>query len=442
MSDLDTGTTAPAPARAVAEPANDDADRGILDDLAALAPARLPTDEAHRTADEDEQRETVTINLGPHHPSTHGVLRLITELDGETVVSVRPVTGYLHTGIEKQAEQKTYWQAIPVLERADYLSYHHNELVFCRAAERLLDLEVPRKARWLRVLFCELQRMQSHFVWFGTSALDIGAMSPVFWAFAQRDRILELFEMTGGQRMHPHYFQVGGVQDDVPRGFYRKASEFLAEIADRVDEWDGLLTHNKIWTERTIGVGVMTADECLLYGVTGPRLRAAGLPWDLRKDMPYEAYGEFEFDIPTFTGGDVYDSYRIRIAEIRQSLDICRQVIDGMPEGPFIADDRKVVLPPRHELHTSMEAVIHHFKLVTHGFDVPAGEVYEAIESPRGELGCYLVADGGPKPFRVHLRAPSFANLGALDPISRGNLIADLVAILGSLDTVLGDVDR
>lgn len=406
-------------------------------------PPAAAADPAHEEVPTDDERhETVTINLGPHHPSTHGVLRLVTELDGETVVSVKPVIGYLHTGIEKQCEQKTYWQAITLVERADYLSYHVNNLAFVRATERLLGLEVPRKAEWLRVLFCELQRMQSHFVWFGTHALDIGAMSPTFYAFMQRDQVLDLFEMTGGQRMHPHYFQVGGVQDDVPLGFADQASAFLRQLVDRVDEWETLLAENAIWKDRLVGTGVMSAEECQLYGVTGPRLRAAGLAWDLRKTMPYGAYPEFEFDVPTRTGGDVYDAFRVRLDEIHESIKICQQAIAGMPSGPWIADDRKVVLPPRHELSTSMEALIHHFKLVTHGFDVPAGEVYEAVESPRGELGCYLVSDGGPKPYRLHLRAPSFANLFALDPISRGDLLADLVAILGSLDPVLGDVDR
>ncbi len=387
-------------------------------------------------------REPMIINLGPQHPSTHGVLRLVTELDGEVVRDLHPVIGYLHTGIEKQCENKTFWQAITLVTRMDYLAPFFNIHAYTMAAERLLDLEIPPRAAYLRVLLSELNRLSSHLVWLGTSGLELGAITVFFYSYRERDAALDLFEMISGERMNHRYFQVGGCADDMPRGFEAKCREFLARMPSRIDEYEGLLSSNPIWLERTKGIGILPADELIGLGVTGPPLRAAGVDLDLRKAQPYSGYEHFDFQVPLGTVGDAYDRYSIRVREMRESVRIMEQALDGMPEGPHIADDRKVVLPPRGELASSMEALIHHFKLVTEGFRVPEGEVYCAVESPRGELGCYLVADGGPKPYRCHVRDPSFVNLQALRPMARGGLLADLVTMIGSLDNVMGGVDR
>jgi NADH-quinone oxidoreductase subunit D len=387
-------------------------------------------------------RQPLLLNLGPNHPSTHGVLRLIVELDGEVVREVTPVIGYLHTGIEKQCENKTWWQAITLVTRMDYLAPFANIKAYTMSVEKLLGMEVPPRAEWIRVLLAEMNRIASHLVWLGTSGLELGAMSVFFYCYRERDDLLDLFEMVSGERMNHRYFQVGGCSDDLPPGFVERVRAFAKEMPKRIDEYEALLTGNPIWKDRMEGVGVLPADELLALGVTGPTLRAAGIPHDLRKVSPYSGYEHFQFDVPTATEGDSYARYLVRVREMRESLRIIGQVLDGLPEGPVISDDRKVVLPPREELAYSMEALIHHFKLVSEGFMVPAGEAYAAIESPRGELGCYTVSDGGPKPHRVHMRDPSFVNLQATAPLCRGGYLADLIAIVATLDPVMGGVDR
>jgi NADH-quinone oxidoreductase subunit D len=388
------------------------------------------------------EQELMTLNIGPHHPATHGVLRLLVSLQGENVLDLKPIVGYVHTGIEKNCEDKSYWKVIPFVERMDYLSYFFNMQAFCGAVETLLELELPPRAQYLRVIHMELNRLHSHLVWLGTSALDLGAMSMFFYCFRDRDRILDLFEMSTGQRMHTRYFQVGGVFEDIPVGFARNLREFCAEFPARIDQYEALLTRNEIFLQRTKDVGTVSRERLLELGVTGPLLRAAGEPWDLRKTDPYLCYGDFDFRIPVGTVGDGWDRYRVRVEEMRESVRIIEQALDGLPEGPWIADERKVVLPPRHELSTSMESLIHHFKLVTEGFRVPPGEAYTAIESPRGELGCFVLADGSAKPARVHFRDPSFVNLQALRDMCVGGYIADLIQNLAMLDPILGGIDR
>ena len=390
----------------------------------------------------EPEQEVLTINMGPHHPATHGVLRLIVTLQGERVIELKPVMGYLHTGIEKSCEDKSYWKVIPFVERMDYLSYFFQMEAFCGCVERLVELEIPPRAQYLRVLHMELDRIMSHLVWLGTTALDIGAISMLWYCFRERDTILDLFEMSAGQRMHTRYFQVGGVFEDIPVGFERKVRDFCREMPTRIDQYEALLDRNEIFLRRTREVGIVPPERMLELGVTGPLLRAAGEPWDLRKVEPYLAYGDFDFQVPIGTVGDGYDRYRVRLQEMRESLRIIEQALDGLPEGPWIADDRKYVLPPRDELSTSMEALIHHFKLVTEGYRVPPGELYYSIESPRGELGCFVLADGSSKPARVHFRDPSFVNLQSLRDMSVGGLIADLIQNLGMLDPIIGGVDR
>ncbi len=390
----------------------------------------------------DDLEDVLTVNFGPNHPSTHGVLRLIVDLHGEDVVGLEAVIGYLHTGFEKTMEQKTWWKCITYPERIDYVSFQNNELVFVLAIEKLLALETPPKAAWMRMLLCELNRIQSHLVWLGTSALELGAISMFWYTFNQRDRILDLSEMVGGTRMHTRYFQTGGLAEDIPRGFFAECRAFVDDFNDSIEQYETLLTNQKIWLERTKGIGLLSADDAIALGQSGPVLRASGVDWDLRRDQPYLAYDQVEFDVPVFRNGDVYDRYLVHMEEMRQSLRIVDQCLEGMPGGAWIADDRKVVLPPRHELHTSMESLIHHFKIVTEGYRVPEGEVYVAIESPRGELACYVASDGGPKPWRVKFRAPSFVALQATATCMTDALIADMIAVVGSLDTVMGEVDR
>lgn len=388
------------------------------------------------------EQEMMTVNMGPHHPSTHGVLRLILTLEGEIVRDIKPIIGYVHTGIEKTAEQKAYWKVIPVVERMDYLSYYFNSYAFCGAVEKLLEVEVPKRAQYLRVIHMELNRIMSHLVWLGTSCIDLGAIGMWWYAFREREAVLDLFEMSSGQRMHTRYFQVGGVIEDIPTGWAERVKRFTKEMRSRSEQYSALLDKNEIFLQRMRHTGVVDEQTLLGLGVTGPLLRATGNPWDLRKAAPYCSYEDFRFRIPVGTEGDNYDRYRVRHAEILESCEIIDQAIDGLPEGPFITEDRKVALPPRHELATSMEALIHHFKLVTEGFRVPPGEVYCPIESPRGELGCFVRSDGSSKPARVHMRDPSFVNLQATAPATRDTYIADLVATLAMLDPVLGGVDR
>jgi NADH-quinone oxidoreductase subunit D len=397
---------------------------------------------SHAIEDEGTEQELLTLNMGPHHPATHGVLRLLVTLEGEVVRDLKPIIGYVHTGIEKTAEDKSYWKAIPVVERMDYLAYYFNAMAFCGAVETLLGLEVPKRAQYLRVIHLELNRIMSHLVWLGTSALDLGAISMFWYCFRERETILDLFEMSSGQRMHTRYIQVGGVFEDIPAGFEAKVREFCADMPNRVDQYGDLLNRNEILLRRLRGTCPLDEQTLLELGVTGPLLRATGNPWDLRKAMPYSSYDEFEFRIPVGTQGDNFDRFAVRLAEMKESVRIIEQALDGLPEGPWITDDRKIALPPRHELATSMEALIHHFKLVTEGFRVPPGEVYYPIEGPRGELACFVRSDGSSKPARVHMRDPSFVNLQATAPMVRGAYIADLIATLAMLDPVLGGIDR
>jgi NADH-quinone oxidoreductase subunit D len=392
--------------------------------------------------DQASTEELLTLNFGPHHPATHGVLRLLVTLQGEIVREIKPIIGYVHTGIEKTAEDKAYWKVIPVIERMDYLSYYFNAYAYCGAVETLLEVEVPKRAQYLRVIHMELNRIMSHLVWLGTSALDLGAISMFWYCFREREKILDLFEMSSGQRMHTRYFQVGGVIEDIPSGFAHKLNGLLEEMPSRIDQYGALLNSNEIVLQRLRGICPLDAQTLLSLGVTGPLLRAAGNPWDLRKADPYCSYEDFDFKIPVGTVGDNYDRYACRLAEMYESVKIVQQALDGLPEGPHITEDRKVALPPRHELATSMEALIHHFKLVTEGFRVPPGEVYFPIESPRGELGCFVRSDGSSKPARVHMRDPSFVNLQSFSHMAKGAYIADLIATLAMLDPILGGIDR
>jgi len=392
-----------------------------------------------------DSEDILEINFGPNHPSTHGVLRLVVELHGERVVGMRAVVGYLHTGFEKNMEAKSWWKAITYSPRIDYLSFQNNELVFVLGVEKLLDLEVPPKATWMRMCLAELNRIHSHLVWLATAALELGAISMFWYCFRERDQILDLFEMVTGERMHTRYYQVGGLAEDIPPGFFPEARKFVDWMPKAVSEYEALVDRNAIWLERTKGLGLLSAEDAIALGQTGPVLRASGVDWDLRKTQPYLAYDEVEFDVPVYENGDVWDRYKVHMDEMRESTRIVAQCLDRLEEmesEPWISDDRKVVLPPREELHTSMESLIHHFKIVTEGFRVPEGEVYVPVESARGELGCYLVSDGGPKPWRVKFRAPSFVALEATATCMRDALVADLIAIVGSLDTVMGEVDR
>jgi NADH-quinone oxidoreductase subunit D len=384
----------------------------------------------------------MTINMGPQHPSTHGVLRLVLDLEGETVTRCEPVIGYLHTGFEKTFETKTYLQGVVLTDRMDYLAPLSNNLVFALATEKLLGIDVPERAKVIRVLLAELTRINNHLVWLGTQALDLGAMSAFLYCFREREVLLDLFEMMSGARLMTSYIRPGGLMADLPDGWTTIADNFIRAFPARVDEYESLLTKNDIFRERTIGVGVITRERAFELDLTGPSLRACGVDWDLRKLAPYSGYETYDFNVPTLTGGDVYDRYLVRIAEMRESNKIARQALDRLPDGPVITDNRKIAIPPRAELATSMEALIHHFKLVSEGFKPPVGEVYQCIESPKGEIGIYLVSDGTGKPYRCHVRAPSFVNLQALGPMSVGGLVADLVAIIGSIDPVLGEVDR
>ena len=407
-------------------------------------PSRVPTilDVPEELRDSED---VLQVNFGPNHPSTHGVLRLVVDLHGEQVVGLSAVIGYLHTGFEKNMEQKTWWKAITYPERIDYVSFQNNELVFVLAIEQLLEMEVPPKAIWMRTLLCELNRIHSHLVWLATAALELGAISMFWYCFRERDQILDLVEMVCGTRMHTRYFQAGGLAEDIPIGFYDECRKFVEWMPKAIDDYEALVDRNTIWLERTKAIGLLSADDAIALGQSGPVLRASGVNWDLRKTQPYLAYDEVDFDVPVLQNGDVWDRYKIHIEEMRQSTRIVAQCLDQlepMTGEPWIADDRKVVLPPREELHTSMESLIHHFKIVTEGYRVPEGEVYVTIESPRGELGCYAVSDGGAKPWRVKFRAPGFAALEATATCMRDALIADMIAIVGSLDTVMGEVDR
>ncbi len=382
------------------------------------------------------------VNMGPQHPSTHGVLRLVLDLDGEQVVGCSPEIGYLHTGIEKTAESKTYWQVVTLTDRIDYLSPLNMNLAYSLAVERLLEVEIPERARVIRVLLAELGRLGSHLVWLGTQAIDLGSLSTFLYCFRERELLLDLFEEISGARMMTSFIRPGGLQNDLTRTFVRKCDAFLRIMPERISEYESLLTRNELFRERTVGVGVLSAAQALAFGVTGGAARASGIDWDLRRDEPYADYDQYTFAVPTRTEGDVYARYLVRIAEMRESVKIARQALDRLPDGPILTSDRKIALPPRDEIKRSMEALIHHFKLVTEGYKPPVGEIYQCIESPRGEYGVYLLSDGSGRPYRCHFRAPSFATLHALGPTSIGGFVADLVAIIGSYDPVMGEVDR
>ena len=386
--------------------------------------------------------KTMTLNMGPQHPSTHGVLRLELELDGEVIVSCRPHIGYLHTGIEKESEYKTYHQVIPMTDRIDYLTPMSNNLVYIQAVEKLCEIEVPKRAQYVRVLFCELSRIMSHLVWLGTHALDLGAMSVFLYCFREREMIVDMYEEISGVRMMASYFRIGGLREDIPNSVIEKIRNFIKIFPEKWKEYDDLLTKNRIFINRTKNVGLISGEEAINLGLSGPSLRASGVKWDLRKARPYCSYQDFDFEIPTETSGDIYARYLVRMREMLESLKIVKQSVDNLPQGPIIANEPKYVPPPKEEAKRNMEQLIHHFILYSEGFKAPQGEVYSAIEAPKGELGVYLVSDGGNKPYRMHWRGPSFVNLQALPKMVQGRFIADVVAIIGSIDIVLGEVDR
>jgi NADH-quinone oxidoreductase subunit D len=391
---------------------------------------------------EPGQDRTMILNMGPQHPSTHGVLRVLLEIDGETVVRMMPDIGFLHTGIEKTCEAKFYQQVVPLTDRIDYLCPMTNNLCYVLAVEKLLGLEIPPKAQWLRVLLNELTRINSHLVWLGTHAMDIGALTVFLYCFREREEILKIFEMVSGQRMMTSYFRVGGIALEPPLGFFDRVRDFAGYFPERIDQYENLLTGNPIWTMRTKGVARMTAEDAIALGATGPTLRGSGVDIDLRRDMPYSSYEKFQFKVPVSQEGDVFARYMCRVQELRESTAIVRQALDGMPEGATKADAPGIVLPDREKMKTQMESLIYHFKIITEGFAVPAGEVYQAVESPRGEMGYYIVSDGTAKPYRVHMRSACFANLQTLPKMCEGRLLADVVAAIGSIDIVLGEIDR
>jgi NADH-quinone oxidoreductase subunit D len=382
------------------------------------------------------------LNMGPHHPSTHGVLRLLLELDGEEIITCMPDIGYLHTGIEKNIESKTYEKAVTLTDRIDYLSPLSNNMAFCMAVEKLVDLDVPPRAQAVRVMLLELQRIASHLVWLGTHALDLGAMSVFLYCFRERELILDMLEMISGQRLMTSYFRPGGLWRDLTPDFMPALEKFIAYFPAKVDDYETLLNENPLWIDRTQGIGIVEPEVALAWGMTGPTLRGSGVNWDIRKAMPYSGYENYDFNVPLGEHGDVYDRYIIRVHEMRESLKIVQQAAANLPGGPFRSQNRKFVPPPRHELGHSMEAVIHHFKLWTEGFNAPDEEVYVSVESPRGEFACYLHGTGGNKPRRVHFKTPSLMHISALPVMSQGYMIADLVGIAGSIDIVLGDCDR
>jgi len=413
------------------------------DEVRALEQGAVLRGVSHEDVDvELTDDQTMIINMGPQHPSTHGVLRLMLELDGETVLRCKPVVGYLHTGMEKTGEDLTYLQGPTNVTRMDYASPITNELVFAMAVEQLLELEVPERAQWIRMLMSELQRMASHLLFLATNGMDLGAISMMIYGFRDRESVLAFFEKVTGLRMNHNYVRPGGVAADLPDGWRDDVLAVCDALPPRLDEYDELLTGQPIWRERTQGIGVITTEQALALSASGPILRSTGLPWDLRRSMPYLHYNEVEFDVVVGSYGDVFDRYAIRLNEVRESIRIVRQIVDRMPPGDYRVQDKKVTPPPRARIDESMEALIHHFKIFTEGFKVPEGEVYVAVESPRGEIGCYLVSDGSAKPYRLHIRAPSFVNLQTLPHLMRGGLVADAVAIISSVDPIMGEVDR
>ena len=401
-------------------------------------PAGMPTLEPAEGA----RDQHMVINMGPQHPATHGVLRLVLEIDGEIVVRIYPEIGYLHTGIEKTCEAKFYQQVVPLTDRINYLDPLSNNLCYALAVEKLLDLEIPAKAQWLRVLLAELSRLNSHLIWLGTHAMDIGALTVFLYTFREREEILRLFEAVAGQRMMLSYIRIGGLAMEPPLDFLDRVQAFIQTFPEKIDEYANLLTGNPIFRNRLKGVGYLSAADAVALGVTGPPMRASGVDFDLRRDIPYCGYEKFQFQVPVSTDGDCWARYEVRLVEMRESVKIIQQALDGMPEGPVKADAPKIVLPDREKMKTQMEALIHHFKIVTEGFEVPAGEVYQGIEAGHGQTGYYVVSDGTAKPYRVHMRYPSFATLQALETMCKGRMLADVVAVIGSIDIVLGEIDR
>jgi len=385
---------------------------------------------------------TMILNMGPQHPSTHGVLRLLLEIDGEAVVRMVPDIGFLHTGIEKTCEAKFYQQVVPLTDRIDYLCPMTDNLAYCLAVEKLLGLEIPERAQYLRVLFNELTRIGSHLVWLGSHAMDIGALTVFLYCFREREQLMRIFEAVSGQRMMTSYIRIGGLSLEPPRDLYDQIRAFLKDFPSKVDEYEGLLNNNPIWLNRIKGVGYLSPEEAIALGVTGPPLRASGVDFDVRRDMPYSGYEKFKFNVPTSTVGDVWARYIVRMQEFRESVKICLQALDGLPEGRIVADAPKIILPDREQMKTQMESLIHHFKIVTEGFGVPAGEATSSVEAPHGMMNYYVVSDGTAKPYRVHMRNPGFATLQALEVMCKGRLLADVVAVIGSIDIVLGEIDR
>ena len=407
---------------------------------AVLRMSEAEAEERAAVVDPDDER--MIINMGPQHPSTHGVLRVTMELQGEVVLRSKPVIGYLHTGMEKTAEDLTFMQGPTNVTRMDYASPLFTELAFSLAVEALLDVEIPERATWIRMMMCELNRMSSHLLFLATNGMDLGAVGMMIYGWREREEVLRFFEKVTGLRMNHNYIRPGGVAADLPDGWSEDVESILSILPERLEQFDVLMTGQPIWRERTQGIGVITTEEALALGATGPILRSTGYAWDLRRSMPYLAYDDVDFDIVVGTYGDTFDRYAIRLNEIRESMRIVEQCIEKMPDGPYRAEDRKVTPPPRARIDESMEALIHHFKIFTEGFKVPAGEVYTSVESPRGELGCYLVSDGGPKPQRMHIRAPSFVNLQTLPHMIHGGLLADAIAVISSIDPIMGEVDR
>jgi len=391
---------------------------------------------------EGARDQHMVLNMGPQHPSTHGVLRLVLEIDGEIVVRLYPEIGYLHTGIEKTCEAKFYHQVVPLTDRVDYLGPMANNLCYSLAVEKLLGLEIPPKAQWMRVLLAELTRINSHLIWLGTHAMDIGALTVFLYTFREREEILRLFEAISGQRMMTSYIRIGGLAMEPPIDFLDRLQAFIKIFPEKIDQYSNLLTGNPIFANRLKGVGYLSPEDAVALSVTGPPMRASGVDFDTRRDMPYSGYENFQFEVPTSTEGDTWARYKVRLIEMRESVKIIQQALDGMPEGPIKADAPKVVLPDREKMKTQMEALIHHFKIVTEGFAVPAGEVYQGIESGHGQMGYYVVSDGTAKPYRVHMRYPSFATLQAVETMCKGRMLADIVAVIGSIDIVLGEIDR
>ena len=391
----------------------------------------------------DIKTEVMTVNMGPQHPSTHGVLRLVLELDGETVLSASPTIGYLHTGIEKTTEQKKWQQAIPLVERMDYLSAQSNSMALCLSVERLLGVETPQRVKEIRVLIAELQRINSHLVWLGTHGMEVGAVSVMLYAFRERELLLNINELLAGFRMFPSYLRIGGLREDLPRGFHEAVRAFLDRLPGKLDEYEDLLTRNEIYLQRTTGVGVISKEDAIAYALVGPIGRASGVAYDVRRVFPYLTYDTYQFDVPVRTGGDAYSRYQVRVAEMRESVKICRQALERIsPTGPYAIDDPRITPPPKDRVYTEMEALIQHFLIYSQGFTVPAGEAYVPVEGPRGEHGFYVVSDGTNRPWRIKARAPSLLACQALEKMIVGGLIADVIAVIGSIDVVMGDVDR